>query len=347
MESLRFILHLAAINGWDIQQIDIKTAYLYGELPVDETMYMEQPEGFAEPDKEDWVWQLQRGLYGMKQSGRIWNKTMNKALLSWGFKRLLADLCVYYRKTDAGIIITCVYVDDFIIAGSSSAICDAFKAQVRSLWNISDLGEASFCVGLAISRSCADRTISLSQTALIDRIITTFDQTDAHPVSTPMDSNLCLRRPPPNSPLNPHEASLPYRSLVGSLMYFAVGTRPDISYSVSKLTQFLDCFCQAHWDAAIHIVRYLKGTRTLSLVLGGDQHINLIGFSDSSYADCIDTRRSSMGYCFSLGGAVFSWSSRKQKTVACSTCDAEYITVSKSCREAVWLRLFLNELGLL
>jgi len=123
-------------------------------------------------------------------------------------------------------------------------------------------------------------------------------------------------------------------------MYLAVGTRPDISYTVSKLTQFLDCYREPHWNAAIRVLRYLKGTRELSLILGGDPNVELLGFSDSSYADCLDTRRSSMGYCFSLGGAVFSWSSRKQKTVACSTCDAEYIAASESCRETVWLRLF-------
>ena len=133
MESLWLILHLAAVNSWDVQQIDIKTAYLYSELPANETMYMGQPEGFPEPGKEDWVWQLQWGLYGMKQSRCIWNKTMNKALLSWSFKHLSADPCVYYWKTDAGIVITCVYVDDFIITGSSPTICDAFKNQIHGI----------------------------------------------------------------------------------------------------------------------------------------------------------------------------------------------------------------------
>jgi len=198
MESLWLILHLAAVNGWDVQQIDIKTTYCYDELPANETVYMEQPKGFAETSKEDWVWQLQQGLYGMKQSGCIWNKTMNKTLLSWGFKCLSADSCVYYCKTDAGIIIICIYVDNFIIAGSSSELCEAFKTQIHGIWNISDLGDASFCVSLDISHSRHDHTISLFQTALIDHIITTFGLTEAHPISTPMDSNLYLCHPPSN-----------------------------------------------------------------------------------------------------------------------------------------------------
>jgi hypothetical protein len=101
----------------------MKTTYLYGKLPTDEMVYMEQPKGFAEPGKEDWVWQLQRSLYSMKQSRCIWNKTMNKALLSWGFKHLSADSCIYYRKMAASIIITCIYINDFIIAGSSIELC--------------------------------------------------------------------------------------------------------------------------------------------------------------------------------------------------------------------------------
>jgi hypothetical protein len=137
-------------------------------------------------------------------------------------------------------------------------------------------------------------------------------------------------------------ANLPYRPLVGSLMYAAVGTHPDIAYAISKLTQFLNCYHHSHWAAGLCI----KGTRTLSLVLGGDPNISLIGFSDLFYADCVDTHCSCMGYCFSLGGAVFSWSSHKQKTVACSTTNTEYIAVSESCREAVWLRFFLHELSL-
>ena len=150
-----------------------------------------------------------------------------------------------------------------------------------------------------------------------------------------------------NSPAQPDKTSLPYCSLVGSLMYLTVRTCPDIFYSVSKLTQFLNWFHQIHWDAAIHVVHYLKGTQTLSLVLSGNPDINLISFSNSSYANCLDTCRSCMGYCFSLGSMTFSWSSWKQKTIACSTCDAKYIAISESCCEAVWLCLFLNELGLL
>lgn len=351
MESVRLLVNIAASLGWELEQVDIKTAFLYGLLPADEVQFMEQPEGYIEPGFEDHVWCLQRGLYGMKQSGRIWNKTMNKAMISLGFKRLDADPCVYYRNTSSGTVLTAVHVDDFLITASSRDAAANFKSELKGLWSISDLGEAKFCVGIAISRDRTARTASLSQTALIDRIISQFGQSDADPISTPMDEGAArsLRRPLPSDP--PFDVAavndLPYRSLVGSLMYLAVGTRPDISFAVSKLCQFLDCYRRDHWLAAVRVVRYLKGTRNLSLVLGGSHALDLIAFSDSSFADCPDTRRSTMGFCTSLGGAVATWSARRQKTVTISSCEAEYIALSETSREILWLRQFLRELNLL
>ena len=303
MESVRLLLNIAAAKDWDLQQIDVKTAFLYGLLPPDEAQYLEQPEGFAEPGKEDWVWCLQCGLYGMKQSGRIWNSTMHKAMLNWVFKRLHADPCVYYRVTALGTVLSAVHIDDFLIVSSAPEASHAFKEELKSLWTISDLGEASFCIGIAISHNRADRTISISQTALIDHIVQQFGQTEADPISTPMDPAVAksLTRPSPSDPplsaTDSYDLSrIPYRSLVGSLMYLAVGTRPDISFAVAHLCQFLDCYRCAHWNAAIRVVHYLKGTRLLALTLGGDPNLRLVGFSDSSYADCPDTACSTSFY---------------------------------------------------
>jgi transposase InsO family protein len=272
METWRILLHLAGALDWDAQQIDIKTAFLYGLLPDDEVQYMEQPQGFEEPGKEDWVWQLQRGLYGMKQAGRIWNKTMNDAMISWGFTRLSCESCIYYRSNDTGIVIAAVHVDDFLSIADTREANELFKSQMKEIWTISDLGDVQQLVGIAITRDRTARTVSLSQTALIDRIIAQFGQSDAFPVDTPMDSGLKLRRPD-RTKFTPEElaelAKLPYRSLVGCLLYLAIASRLDITYAVQQLSQFLDCYSFAHWNAAIRVVRYLKGTRDLQLVLGG------------------------------------------------------------------------------
>jgi hypothetical protein len=270
MESWRILLHLAAALNWDTQQIDVKTAFLYSLLPDDEVQWMEQPEGMEEEGSENYVWMLQRGLYGMKQAGRLWNKTMDAAMVEWGFTRLSSESCIYYRRTDQGIVIAVVHVDDFLSVADSEEENARFRTQMKSRWIISNLGEPKFCIGIAIKRNRANRTVSLSQTALIDKITTQFGQSDAHPISTPMDPGLKLRRPPPGS-INPTEreklTKIPYRSLVGCVIYLAVGTRFDISYAVQQLSQFFDCYTYVHWNSAIQVICYLKGTHDLKLTL--------------------------------------------------------------------------------
>jgi Reverse transcriptase (RNA-dependent DNA polymerase) len=348
MESFRVILHLGASQGWDIQQIDVKCAYLNGELTEDEVFYMEQPTGFEDPNNPDFVWAMLRGLYGAKNSGRVWNRTMNDALVNrWGFTRLPCEYCIYMRRSNSGVIFVGVHVDDFLSTASSRSENARFKDELRELWKINDLGDARFCVGIAISRDLDRRIVNISQTALIDRIISQFNMSEAFPISTPIEPGLRLSRS--MSPATPEEkatvADLPYRSLVGSLMYIAIGTRPDISFAVQQLTQFLDCFGIAHWNAAKRVVRYLKGTRDIRLSLGGSSVEALRGFSDSDYANCPDTRRSISGYCFSLGSGLISWSCRKQKTVSTSSCESEYVAASEASKEAIWLRSVLLHLG--
>ncbi|RDB23169.1 Retrovirus-related Pol polyprotein from transposon TNT 1-94 [Hypsizygus marmoreus] len=348
MESWRILLHIAATLGWDAQQIDIKTAFLYGLLPEEETQYMEQPPGFEEPGKEDWVWLIQCGLYGMKQSGRIWNKTMNENMLWWGFTRLSCESCIYYRKTDAGTVIAAVHVDDFLSIASTKAENDRFKDQMRKVWTISDLGTVRFVVGIAIEWDRPNHTVKLSQTALIDKIIQQFGQKDAAPLSAPMEPGLKLRRV--DQKLMSREdqmalAKLPYRSLVRCLLYLAISTRPDIAHAVQQLSQFLDSYSYAHWNAAIWVVRYLKGTRVLKLHLGGTNPIELLGFTDSDWANCLDTRRSVGGYVWCLGRGALSWHVQKQKTVAASSCEAEYVAAFEATKECIWLRALLLAIG--
>lgn len=346
MESFRIIAHIAASLDWALEQIDIKTAFLYGLLPADEVCYMEQPEGFEEEGhpREEWVWELQKGLYGMKQGGRVWNQTMNTRLEALGFTRIPCEYCIYVRKRDSGTIITGVHVDDFALTASNDAEANRFKDELREQWQINDLGPAKFCLGIHIERDRATRTVMLSQTALIDKVVAEFRLTDAHPTATPMEEGLKLSRDVSLADLEAGR-NLPYRRLVGSLMYLAIGTRPDISFAVQQLSQFLSSYGPAHWEAAKRVVRYLKGTRDLKLHLGGSQTARLVGFTDASYASCPDTRRSTSGYCFSLGSGLVSWSSRKQKTVSDSTSVAEYVAASEAAKESIWLRELLRSIG--
>ena len=351
LESFRAILHLAASLNWDLRQFDIKTAFLHGVLPENETMYMEQPRGFEEPGKEEWVMRLMKSIYGMKQASRIWNQTFHNAVTEWGFKRLECDWCVYRRDTPTGTVIFAVHVDDIISTASTPEENDRFRDQLKSKWEITQLGEPKFALGIAISRDRNDRTITLSQSAKIDALVEEYGQSDARPVDTPMVAGLQLRRPdkaaPPSSDIVEWADRTPYRSLVGSLMYLSVATRPDISYAVGRLSSFLDCYRLEHWEAAVRVLRYLKGTRSFVLTLGGKNSLTLSGYSDSDYANCVDTSRSIGGYCFTLGSGMISWSSRKQATVADSSCYAEYIALHSAAHETVFLRQLLEGLRFL
>jgi hypothetical protein len=167
-------------------------------------------------------------------------------------------------------------------------------------------------------------------------------------VSAPLEPGSKLRRFDRNTLSSAEQlqlSKLPYRSLVGCLLYLAIGTRPDISYSVQQLSQFLDCYSFDHWKAAIRLVRYLKGTRDLKLHLGGNIPIRLHAFSDSDWANCLDTRRSVGGYICSLGSGTVSWTARKQKVVATSSCEAEYIAAFETAKECIWIRTLLNGIG--
>ncbi|KAL7284453.1 hypothetical protein ACG7TL_001744 [Trametes sanguinea] len=191
-ESLHCLLHLAGALDWNIFQVDVKTAFLYGTLPDDEICFMEQPPGFKELGKPDWVWHLRKGLYGLPHGGCTWNRTMHAHLESIGFSHLSAEYCLYSRTTAAGTVIFGIHVDGMLSIASSSTAPTEFITNLRKVWPISDLGDAHFCVGIAITRDCAMHTVSISQTVLIDQIVTQFGLTGTHPVSSPMESSCKL-----------------------------------------------------------------------------------------------------------------------------------------------------------
>lgn len=220
---------------------------------------MEQPRGFEVPEKEDWVMRLMKSIYGMKQASRIWNQTFHFAVTQWGFERLSCEWCVYRRATASGVIFFALHVDDIVCAATSPDDHTWFRSQLKAQWDISDLGPVRFALGIAITRDRPNRLISLSQTAKIDCLVDQYGQRDAYSADTPMIAGLQLRRPDKSLPV-PHEVSdwadrTPYRSLVGSLMYLAVATRPDIAYPVGRLSSFLDCYRPEHWSAAVRVLR--------------------------------------------------------------------------------------------
>jgi hypothetical protein len=235
----------------------------------------------------------------MKQASCVWNKTFNRAILGWNFVRLSCEWCVYMCRSPTGTVIFSVHIDNIFSAASTAAENDRFATLLKSKWDISELGPAKFALGIAFSRDRDARTISLSQTAFINKVVNCFNLSDAHPCDTPMVAGLILQRPDKTAPIPPEvlewQARTPYRSLVGALNYIAVATRPDIAFAVGRLSSAMDCYTLDHWSAAIRVVRYLKGTRTMGLTLGRTNPLRLVGYSDSDYANCPVTSRSISG----------------------------------------------------
>ena len=245
-----------------MQNFDIKTAFLHGELSSDEACWMEQLTGFEEPGKEDHVWQLLKALYSMKQAGCVWNLTLNDAMISWGFIWLLCEYCMYYCNTDTGTVIAIVHIDDFLSVASSTEENEHFKSQLQEHWEISE-GDASFMLGMQIEHDRLYHTISISQEAFIDKLLTEFNLTDAMPSKVPMNPGLQLQQPSNLTPAQQVELSkIPYCRLICSMGYLASMTRPDITKTYQDLSQFLSSYDYTHWEAAKHCVRYLKGTKS-------------------------------------------------------------------------------------
>lgn len=351
MESQRIAFFLAASLDLEMEQLDIKTAFLHGDL--NEEIWMEQPDGFKEEGREDWVWKLKKGLYGLKQGSRIWNKKLDGKLVQMGFTKLSMEWSIYCRRSDTGVSIIVLHVDDMNVLGDSNEEIGRVKA-LKEEFDVVELGPVEWIVGLRVRRDRAKRLVYISQTALIDDIIKQFNQTDASPVITPLDHNIRLSHDdspaPDDTEHKNYMAKIPYRQLIGCLMYLALGTRPDIAFSVNFLSQFNANPGRNHWQGAIHVVWYLKRTRNLELQLGGTGPIELNGFCDSSYggfAGPSGSRCSTSGFGFSLGigSGLISWSSKRQAVTATSTSEAEYMACAHAAKEALWLRNVLDQLG--
>lgn len=341
LSSIRLLLAIAARNGWAADSFDFNSAYLNSKL--DEDVYLEQPPDHAFADRKAFVLKLEKALYGLKQGGRKWYETLCAALGKLGFTRAEADWGVFYKHEGEHLIVLAVHVDDCLVTGSSQRLLDETKTKIGALYKLTDLGAVSWLLGIKITRDLDAGTLSLSQHAYIDALLVRFNFTDLKPVSTPMDPHQLLSKT--QCPESPAEVArmrrVPYREAIGALMYAALGTRPDIAFAVSTLAQFAQNPGQPHWDAVKRIFRYLLGTRSLSLVYGGEKR-ELEGFVDADGATQ-EHRRAISGYVFLVDGGAVSWASKKQELVTLSTAESEYVATTHAAKEAAWLRRLIGE----
>jgi len=349
-KTLRTFLAFAASMKWDIKQFDVKGAYLHGLLQ--ELIFMDQPRGFD--DGSGRVCKLIRTIYGLRQAGNVWNRELNAAMKEIGFIQLKSDPCCYIRRQGEDFEILLVWVDDIISIASNSTRNDIVEQDLGEKFEIKALGRPKMLLGMGINQNPIDNSIKLFQTAYIDSLLKKHGLEDANPVSTPLDPNTKLD-------LDPNESSDPetqgeiservstgYATLIGSLMYLAIGTRPDIAYSVQRLAQFTQNPKPAHWTAVKRIFRYLKGTRTLGITYGGSNELNnqeLNIYCDADWASDAD-RKSISGYVLTLAGGAVAWSSKKQSTIALSTAEAEYVAATHCAKQVIWHQSLLNEAGM-
>jgi len=336
--SLRMIIALAASNGWELDHMDVVTAFL--NPPVKDDIYMLLPEGieWLDPSKPacSTVCRLNKALYGLKEAPRLWYQHIDEFILSIGFRKSVNDPNVYLSLDHQLILL--LYVDDLLLAARNRSQIDQAKALLRSRYQMSDLGPARKFLGLEIDR-LPNGSLKLHQTQFMLKVLQRFSMQDCNGVHTPMEAGRKLVA------ANDHDKLIEpgeYQSLVGSLMYIAVGTRPDLAFSISTLSKFNSKPTTAHLLATKRVLRYLKETLGLGLVYGTVD--NLIGYTDSDFAGDLDDRKSTSGYVFSISGAAVSWKSKKQSLVSLSSTEAEYIACSEAIREGIWLRRLYQEI---
>ncbi|RVW22327.1 Retrovirus-related Pol polyprotein from transposon TNT 1-94 [Vitis vinifera] len=345
MSSIRVVLGLTASLDLEIQQMDVKTAFLHGDL--DKEIYMEQPEGFVLKGKEDYVCKLKKSLYGLKQAPRQWYKKFESVMGEQGYRKTTSDHCVFVQKfSDDDFVILLLYVDDILIVGRNVSRIDSLKKQLSKSFAMKDLGPVKRILGIRIERDRASKKLCMLQEQYIEKVLARFNMSKAKVVSSPLASHFKLssRHSPSTDKEKEDMRRVPYASAVGSLMYAMVCTRPDIAYAVGVVSRFLSNPRRHHWEAVKWIMRYLRGTSKLKLTFGSGKPI-LVGYTDSDMAGDVDNRRSTSGYLMTFSGGAVSWQSRLQKCVALSTTEAEYIAAAEACKELLWMKCFMQELG--
>jgi hypothetical protein len=333
--SYKALFAIAAALDLEIEQMDVKTAFLYGH--VDHEIYVEQPHHLTDGTSK--VCKLRKALYGLKQAPRIWYQTLTNFLRNLGFEPISADLGIFVRST----MYIAVYVDDLLIVGPSIAEIKKIKRSLRNRFQMTDLGPCSYYLGMSVQRDRQNRMLYLSQEAYIDKVAHQFGISNGAPVGTPIEASPL----PENSPGYgcPPNQRVTYQRIVGSLMYIMLGTRGDVAYAVSMASRYLANPGPQHMKLARRILRYLNGTKNLRLTYKGQPQM-LKGFTDADWGGCRDTRRSTAGYLFNIGSGAISWQSKRQSVVALSTCEAEFLGQTQATKEAIWLRRLLNELNM-
>ena len=309
---------------------------------------MAQLDGFIDKEHPEKVCKLRKSVYGLKQAARCWNKTIDQFFNESGYIQSNADPCVYSKRVNVNgkehMMIVALYVDDLLIASNDITLLSEEKKKLGERFDMVDQGEVKFCLGMSISRDRKNSVLKIDQSAYLKSILSRFGMADCKPVSTPMEVGNIFEK------LSSDETAIDlknYQAAIGSLIYASIGTRPDISYAVGVLSQFMSNPGHRHWTGIKRVFRYIKGTlnHCLEFKSSKTNTVDLIAYTDADWAGDKIQRKSTSGYVFQMGGSSTTWISKRQSIVALSTTEAEYISLSQATQEATWLRRLLNDVG--
>lgn len=337
--TVRLILSITVSNGWSLRQLDVQNAFLHGYL--EEEVYMRQPPGYEDKVQPHYLCKLDKALYGLKQAPRAWYSRLSKKLQDLGFVPSKADTSLFFYSRGTYTMFVLVYVDDIIVASSSPQATKALLKDLEKDFALKDLGDLHYFLGIEVKKN--SQGLVLSKERYATEVLKRVGMAKCKPTNTPLSTSEKLSSTQ-GAVLGQNDATQ-YRSIVGALQYLTL-TRPNISFSVNKVCQYLQQPTVDHWSAVKRILRYIQGTVSLGLKINRSASTLISAFSDADWAGCVDDRRSTGGFAVFLGSNLVSWSARKQATVSRSSTEAEYKALANATAEVMWIRKLLDEIGI-
>lgn len=340
MNTTLALLALAARNSWYIHQVDFDSAFL--NASVKEEIYMRPPNDFCINIPEGHVLRLKKTLYGLKQGAADWFNLLRRKLLDSKFEQSVKDPCMFYKNKEDNLQVILIYVDDVPIFAKTMKEIDDIKDLLKSFFDIKNLGELKYILGVRITRDLTNKKIYLDQEGLIARTAEKYLGKDCKPTFMPYSTSTRLEKY--DKECDAHERQQ-YQALIGSLLYVSRYTRPEIAAIVGVLSRHSSNPGPDHFNATERILRYLLGSKKDKLTLSGKGEFGITVYCDSDWASDTSERKSTSGYATYIGNALVSWGSRKQQCITLSTMEAEYVALAEAAKESLWLKQLLYELG--
>ncbi|KAL6555899.1 hypothetical protein OROGR_005187 [Orobanche gracilis] len=338
LEAIRIFLAFAAYKSFIVYQMDVKSAFLNGDLA--EEVYVEQPQGFVNTEKGDQVYRLRKALYGLKQAPRAWYDTLSQYLTSNGFEKGAVDKTLFTVQEGDDLLMVQIYVDDIIFGSTNLDLCQRFSHLMQSKFEMSMMGELSYFLGLQVKQ--LPTGIFINQEKYSKELLNKFGMSTSKSSSTPMSTSLQISADEAGKPV---DQSL-YRKLIGSLLYLTA-SRPDIQFAVGVCARYQVTPKESHFITAKRILKYVKGTVDVGLWYPKEGDFDLVGYSDSDLGGCKLDRKSTSGTCHFLGPRLVSWFSKKQLANSLSTAESEYYAAGSCCMQILWMQQQLSDYGII